>query len=71
MRSIAVLLVLLFLNNCTSIKKCDVQPTITIEKGKEKTTTESNTDTKTTTPSTIIQDIRENATPGGRVKCTF
>jgi hypothetical protein len=70
MRILSFLLLLTFLNGCTSIKKCAVQPTITVDKNKEKNTTESNTDSKTT-PGTIIQDIRENATPGGQVKCTF
>jgi hypothetical protein len=68
MRPIAVLLVLLFLNNCTSIKECNVKPTVTIKK--EKNSTESNSDTKTT-PSTVIQDIRENATGGGQINCSF
>ena len=70
MKILSFLLLLIVLNGCTSIKKCAVQPTIAIDKSKEKTTTESNTDSKTT-PSAIIQDIRENATPGGQVKCTF
>jgi hypothetical protein len=70
MKILSILTVLVFLNGCTTIKDCGVKPTITIDKGKEKPSTESNTDTKTT-PGTIIQDIRENAVPGGTVKCTF
>ena len=70
MRLLSVLLMLVILSNCAPIKKCTVQPTVTMDKSKEKTSTESNADTKTT-PGTIIQDIRENATPGGQVKCTF
>jgi hypothetical protein len=70
MRLLSFLLLLIFLNGCTTIKDCGVKPTITIDKGKEKTSTESNTDTKTT-PGTIIQDIKENATPGGQIKCKF
>ena len=70
MRLLSVLLMLVILSNCAPIKKCTVQPTITVEKGKEKSSTESNTDTKPT-PDTIIKDIRENAVPGGQVKCTF
>ena len=63
------------MNSCTTIKDCGVQPTITIDKSKEKTATESNTNKSNTDtiPSrgTIIQNIRENAVPGGQVKCTF
>jgi hypothetical protein len=70
MRIISVLLLLIVLNGCTSIKECGVKPTIAIDKSKEKPTTESGTDNKPS-PGTIIQDIKENAVPGGQVKCTF
>lgn len=70
MRLLSILLILAVLNGCASIKECAVKPTVTIDKSKEKTATESNADTKTT-PGTIIQDIRENATPGGQVRCSF
>jgi len=70
MRIISFLLLLIVLNGCTSIKECGVKPTITINKEKEKTATDSVTDNKPS-PGAIIQDIRENATPGGQVKCTF
>lgn len=75
MRILSILAVLVFLNSCTTIKDCGVQPTITIDKTKEKTATESNTNKSNTdtvpSPGAIIQDIRENAVPGGQVKCTF
>jgi predicted lipase len=70
MRLLSVLLVLTILNSCTSIKDCTVKPTVIVDKNKEKNSAESNTDTKNT-PGTIIQNIRENATPGGQVKCSF
>ena len=70
MQLLSFLLLLIFLNGCNTIKDCGVKPTITIDKSKEKTSTESNTDNKNT-PGTIIQDIRENATPGGQVRCSF
>jgi hypothetical protein len=70
MRTLSFLVLLIFLNGCASIKECGVKPTITINKSKEKTATDSSTDTKTS-PGAIIQDIKENATPGGQVKCTF
>jgi hypothetical protein len=70
MKILSILTVLVFLNGCTTIKDCGVKPTITIDKSKEKTATESNTDNRAT-PGTIIQDIRENAVPGGKIKCSF
>jgi hypothetical protein len=70
MRLLSFLLLLIFLNGCNTIKDCGVKPTITIKKEDSKTNTNSPTDTKTT-PGTVIQDIRENAQPGGQVKCTF
>ena len=75
MRILSILAVLVFLNSCTTIKDCGVQPTITVDTSKGKTATESNTNKSNTdtipSPGTIIQNIRENAVPGGQVKCTF
>ena len=68
MRLLPILLMLVLLSNCAPIKKCEVQPTITVNK--DKTTVQSNPDTKSS-PGTIIQDIRENAVPGGTFKCSF
>lgn len=75
MKFLSILAVLIFLNSCTAIKDCGVKPTITVDTSKGKTSTESSTNKSNTdtipSPGTIIQDIRENATPGGQVKCTF
>ena len=70
MRVLFLLSVVLILSSCNTIKDCGVKPTITIKKEDSNTNTNSSTDTKTT-PGTVIQDIRENAVPGGQVKCTF
>ena len=68
MRALFLLSVVLILSSCNTIKDCGVKPTITVKQEDTKNT--ANTDAKTT-PGTVIQDIRENAQPGGQVKCTF
>jgi len=70
MRTLLILFMVGILSSCNTIKDCGVNPTITVKKEDSKNNTNSTTDTKTT-PGTVIQDIRENAQPGGQVKCTF
>lgn len=70
MRLLLILIVASILYGCNTIKDCGAQPTLTVKKEDSKNNTNSTTDTKTT-PGTVIQDIRENAQPGGQVKCTF
>ena len=63
-----ILSIVIVLTGCTTIKDCGVQPTVTVKQEDTKNT--ANTDTKTT-PSSVIENIRENAVPGGQVRCSF
>jgi hypothetical protein len=63
-----LLSIVIVLAGCTTIKDCGVQPTVTVKQEDTKNT--ANTDTKTT-PSSVIENIRENAVPGGQVRCSF
>ena len=63
-----ILSIVIVLTGCTTIKDCGVQPTVTVKQEDTKNT--ANTDTKTT-PSSVIENIRENAVPGGQLRCSF
>ena len=63
-----LLYIVIVLAGCTTIKDCGVQPTITVKQEDTKNT--ANTDAKTT-PGSVIENIRENAVPGGQVRCSF
>jgi hypothetical protein len=63
-----LLSIVIVLAGCTTIKDCGVRPTVTVKQEDTKNT--ANTDTKTT-PSSVIENIRENAVPGGRLRCSF
>ena len=68
MRALFFLSVVLVLSGCTTVKDCGVKPTITVKQEDTKNT--ANTDAKTT-PGSVIENIRENAVPGGQVRCSF
>ena len=63
-----ILSIVIVLSGCSTIKDCGVQPTVTVKQEDTKST--ANTDTKNT-PSSVIENIRENAVPGGQVRCSF
>ena len=63
-----ILSIVIVLTGCTTIKDCGVQPTVTVKQEDTKNT--ANTDTKTT-PSSVIENIKENAVPGGQLRCSF
>ena len=63
-----LLSIVIVLAGCTTIKDCEVQPTVTVKQEDTKST--ANTDTKTT-PRSVIENIRENAVPGGQLRCSF
>ena len=65
---VLLLYIVIVLAGCTTIKDCGVQPTITVKQEDTKNT--ANTDTKNK-PSSVIENIRENAVPGGQVRCSF
>ena len=63
-----ILSIVIVLTGCTTIKDCGVQPTVTVKQEDTKNT--ANTDTKNK-PSSVIENIRENAVPGGQLRCSF
>ena len=63
-----LLYIVIVLAGCTTIKDCGVQPTVTVKQEDTKNT--ANTDTKNK-PSSVIENIRENAVPGGQLRCSF
>ena len=63
-----ILSIVIVLSGCTTIKDCGVQPTVTVKQEDTKNT--ANTDTKNK-PSSVIENIRENAVPGGQLRCSF
>ena len=63
-----ILSIVIVLAGCTTIKDCGVQPTVTVKQEDTKST--ANTDTKNKS-SSVIENIRENAVPGGQLRCSF
>ena len=63
-----ILSIVIVLTGCTTIKDCGVQLTVTVKQEDTKNT--ANTDTKNK-PSSVIENIRENAVPGGQLRCSF
>jgi hypothetical protein len=63
-----LLSIVIVLAGCTTIKDCGVKPTVTVKQEDTKST--ANTDTKNK-PSSVIENIRENAVPGGQLRCSF
>jgi hypothetical protein len=63
-----LLCIVIVLASCTTIKDCGVKPTVTVKQEDTKNT--ANTDTKNK-PSSVIENIRENAVPGGQLRCSF
>jgi PBP1b-binding outer membrane lipoprotein LpoB len=62
-----ILILMIFLSGCTSIKDCKVAPTVEIEK-KENT---QNTDKEQNGTMDAIKKSIDNAKPGGQIKCDF
>ena len=63
-----LLSIVIVLAGCTTIKDCGVQPTVTVKQEDTKST--ANTDTKNKS-SSVIENIKENAVPGGQLRCSF